>query len=205
MRRWLSYVFQSSLCWRVRNWQVPEHLLKKDGSMKATEAFLLYESQAGNAMRIHGLTQNDGQILGKMKETPSNDQTGQGIQRNHDCPFLHHSRLTYHPPLRTQNKWLQRHRDTQGRRVLPWCPVLCRQELVRAREQRSSIANEVLLQRAVIAFVCRASASLRLSPEPLGAAVSLQPVSPDDYLLVEIPFPAQLQLLLLCILSSLAV
>lgn len=41
--------------------------------MEATEAFLLHESQAGNAVRIHGLTQNDGQILGKMKETPSND------------------------------------------------------------------------------------------------------------------------------------
>lgn len=31
------------------------------------------------------------------------------------------------------------------------------------------------------------------------------PMSPDDYLLVEIPFPVPLQLLLLCILSSLAV
>lgn len=50
-----------------------QSISKKDGSMEATENFLVHESQAGNAVRIHGLNQNGGQILGKMKETPSND------------------------------------------------------------------------------------------------------------------------------------
>lgn len=53
----------------------------------------------------------------------------------------------------------------------------------------------------VIAFVCRSSANLRPSRATLEQQ-SLQPVSSDDYLVVEIPCPMSLQLLHLCILSS---
>lgn len=50
-----------------------QSISNKDGSMGATEDFAVHGSQAGNVLRIHVLTQNDGQILGKMKGTHSND------------------------------------------------------------------------------------------------------------------------------------
>lgn len=53
-----------------------QSISNKDGSMGATEDFPVHESQAGNTLRIHVLTQNEGQVLGKMKETHSNDWTG---------------------------------------------------------------------------------------------------------------------------------
>lgn len=37
----------------------------KDGSMGATEDFPVHETQAGKGLRIHALTQNDGQIFRK--------------------------------------------------------------------------------------------------------------------------------------------
>lgn len=50
-----------------------QSISNKDGSMEATEDFAVCDSQERNALTIHVLTQNDGQILGKMKKTHSNE------------------------------------------------------------------------------------------------------------------------------------
>lgn len=68
------------------------------------------------------------------------------------------------------------------------------------RVQDSNTANEVSLWRGNC--ICMQKQCQTEAIQSHLEQQSLQPVSPDDYLVVEIPCPMSLQLLHLCILSS---